>query len=432
MKTLVIGAARSGTAVAKLLSHHGYEVTICDRNLIEEKEALEALNIRVIEQDTPMSLAEEKFDLVVKNPGIPMSQPLVALLAKSYFIYNEIEIASRLTPNYTYGAITGTNGKTTTTSLLYELLRSQYEDAEYAGNIGKALSEIVDGHEEERHHVALEIAAFQLLGCDRFKPKAATILNLTPDHLDYFSSIDEYYNAKLRIFQKMDASDCFLRNIDDPEIVARTQNLNCQVINFSCERETDAYADDHAVYYMGKKIFDIDTLKIVGRHNIQNAMVSAVMAIHMGVSDENIRRAISAFKGVEHRIEFVRNLDGARYFNDSKATNPEATEVALKAFDLEHVILLAGGYNKRTGFELLRKYCPDVKAMIVYGETKQELQDINSRAIAVDTLQQAVDVASRLAKENDIVLFSPACASYDQFDNYEQRGEIFKELVCKL
>lgn len=432
MNALVIGAARSGTAVSKLLAHHGYEVTLCDQNLILNRSDLEGLGIRVFEQGTPLTLGDEHFDLVVKNPGIPMRHPLVQKFSEKQFIYNEIEIASRFAKHFSYGAITGTNGKTTTTTLLYELLKSQFEDAAYAGNIGLALSEIVDGHEEESHHVALEIAAFQLIGCDEFKPKAATIMNLTPDHLDYFNSVEDYYDAKLRIFQKMDASDVFLRNLDDPEIVKRTRDLKCQVVNYSLEQEADAYADSESVYYLGKRIFDLNTLHIVGRHNIQNALVAAIMAIHLGVSDENVRRVIASFKGVAHRIEFVRELDGVRYYNDSKATNPEASEVALKAFSGQSVILLAGGYDKKTGFDILGPYLPGLKSMIIYGETKEELKQLNPDALVVDTLQQAVEYASRLAREDDIVLFSPACASYDQFDNYEQRGEIFKDIVRKL
>lgn len=432
MRALVIGAAISGTAVAKLLAHHNYEVVICDHNSIESKDVLEALGIKVIERETPITLAQESFDLVVKNPGIPYSHPLVEAISEKQFIYTEIEIAARFSPQFVYGAITGTNGKTTTTTLLYEFLKEDYEDALYAGNIGRALSELVDGHETESHHIALEISAFQLLGCEQLKPKTAVIMNLTPDHLDYFNSLDEYYDAKCRIIMNMDENDVFLRNIDDPEIMKRISFAKCRIIDFSMEQTAELYADHQAVYYQGEVLFDIDLLHIVGRHNIQNAMVSAVMAIHLGVSIEAIRRVLESFHGVEHRIEFVRELDGVKYYNDSKGTNPEATEVALKAFVDKPVILLAGGYNKKTGFDLLVPYFSQLKKMIVYGETREELATLNPKAVKVETMQQALDMASRCTHDGDIVLLSPACASYDQFDNFEQRGRIFKELVNKL
>lgn len=431
-KALIIGAAISGTAAAKLLNHHGYDVTLIDQNLIPNKCELTAVGIHIFEKDNSIELANVPWDLVVKNPGITQHHPLVVALQATNFIYTEIEVASWFAPHFTYGAITGTNGKTTTTTILYEMLKRQYDDALVAGNIGTALSELIDGHENDTAHVALEISAFQLLGCDRFKPKAAVIINLTPDHLDVFEHVEDYYDAKVRITEHMDASDLFLRNIDDPEVVKRTQNLHCQVVNFSLVEETDAYLRDGVVYYLGNKLFSTDELTIVGRHNIQNAMIAAVMAIHLGVSRENIHSALQNFKGVEHRIEYIRTLDGVSYYNDSKATNPEATEVALKAFDLSRVILLAGGYDKHTGFKILQPYFKELKALIVFGETKDMFKQLDSEAIVVQSMQQALDVATRMANDGDVVLLSPACSSYDQFDNYEQRGEIFKDSVEKL
>ncbi len=431
MKVLVLGAARSGIAVTKLLLKEGHTVILNDGQAIAHQIHFEDPKLTVIENGHPESLWEEEFDLIIKNPGIPHTLPfLKGFTDKKIPILNEIEYASSLA-DYRYGAITGTNGKTTTTALLGELLKSLNPLNGAYGNIGLALSDLVIDHPQDKLTVALEIAAFQLLGTEHFHPTVSVIMNLTPDHLDVFKNTDEYYTTKTLVYRNQRGEDWFLRNLDDENVVRYTQNCPCKVIEFSLEKKADLYLKDKAVWLFETKLFDLSDLKLVGMHNVQNAMVAAAMAYKLGVSLDQIAQGIRDFNGVEHRVEFVKTIRGVSYYNDSKGTNAEATVVALKAFE-KPLLLLAGGYDKKTGFAALIPYLNKVKTMIVYGETKYQLKALYPDAIVVETLAEATAKAAELAKSGDVVLFSPACASYDQFDNYEQRGRIFKDLVHKL
>lgn len=431
MKVLVLGAARSGFAVTKLLLKEGHQVILNDEQLISHQIHFTDPNLTIIEGSHPKSLWDEKFDLVIKNPGIPQTLPFLnGFKDKKIPIINEIEYASSLV-DYRYAAITGTNGKTTTTALLGELLKQLDPHNGAYGNIGVALSELVIEHPDEKLSVALEIAAFQLLGIVHFHPTVSVIMNLTPDHLDVFSDIDEYYHAKTLVTLNQTGDDWFLRNMDDENVVRVTQNCPCTVIEFSLKKPADLYLKDQQIWLFKTKLFDLNDLKVVGMHNVQNAMVAAAMAFKLGLNVTQIQEGIRNFVGVEHRIEFVRNLNNVTYYNDSKGTNAEATVVALQAFD-QPIILIAGGYDKKTGFDALIPYLDKIKIMLVYGETKYQLKALYPQAIILENLTEATNSAMSLAQTGDIVLFSPACASYDQFDNYEQRGRIFKELIHKL
>lgn len=432
-KVLIIGAARSGLAIARLCRKMGFDVILTDLKPMEAnlKNSLLDLGIEVVDGGHPDYLLDVEVQWVIKNPGISHKSPFIEKLSKKHFIYNEIEIALRFAPSYQVGAITGTNGKTTVTTLLGEILAQGDKTSFTGGNIGLPISEIVEKNGDKEALIACEIAAFQLIGTDTFKPKCSVIMNLTPDHLDVFSDLEEYYQAKTRIFKKMDETDVFLRNLDDPEVVKRTENLNCQTLSFSYNQVCDCYVDGENVLLFGEPLFALSDLQILGRHNVINAMVAGAMAYVMGIDRKTIRNVIREFKGVEHRIEFVKEVHGVKYYNDSKGTNTDATIIALKSFE-QPVILLAGGYDKHTGFEDLRPYLSKISKMIVFGATKFQLKELYPEAVVVETLRDAVTLSMKLSHTGNIVLFSPACASYDQFDNYEQRGKIFKELVNNL
>ena len=432
MKALVIGAALSGSEVSKLLIKKGYDVYLTDFNPINNKKELEDLGIKVFDGGHPDFLKEEKYDLIVKNPGIKYSAPFVKYFVdKGESILNEIEVASKFV-NYKYGAITGTNGKTTTTMLLGEMLKKKYGDLAFtSGNIGNPLSSIVLEHENDECYIALEISGFQLLACPTFKSDVATVLNLSPDHLDYYDSLDDYYDSKCLIEKNLDKDCYFLKNIDDEEVIKRCNNNNTNVITYSVNSKADLYVKDNEVFYKDIFLFNTCDLKIVGKHNVLNAMVAAISAYLLGVDTKLIQEVIKEFKGVEHRIEFVREKDGISFYNDSKGTNVDATIVALKAFD-KPVILLAGGHNKHTGFNEVIPYLQNVKHMFVFGETKDELKGIYPEAVVCGTMEEALNKAYKIATLKDVILLSPMCSSYDQFKNFEQRGEIFKELVNKL
>ena len=431
MNVLVIGGARSGISVSKLLTLHNYNVYLTDQKQIDNKSELEELGIKVYDLGHPDFLKDIKYDFIVKNPGIPYQVPFV-----KYFndlgikIYNETQIASQYTKNYQYASITGTNGKTTTTKILADLLAYKNNKSAYAGNIGVPLSEVVLKHGDCEMDVAVEISAFQLLGCDTYRPIVSVCTNLTPDHLDYFKSEEDYYNAKMLVYKNQKDDDWFLKNLDDDNIVKYATDVNCKTITYSLDstKVCDSNLVDGQIMLFDMVLFDSNDCKLVGRHNLSNCQVAAIMAFKMGVSLNDIKKGIQDFKGVEHRIEYIKQINNVKYYNDSKGTNCDATITALNAFD-QSVILIAGGYDKHTGFNELIPYFDKIKEMIVYGETKYQLKILYPKAIVVDDLKQAFDQSIIVAKDNDVVLFSPLCASYDQFDSYEQRGDIFKQYV---
>lgn len=432
MKVLVIGAGLSGSSISKLLASKGYEVVLTDAKEIKNKAELEALNIKVFDNGHPDLLKEDKYDFIVKNPGIKYNTPFVAyFVSRGDKILNEIEVANSFV-NYEFGAVTGTNGKTTTTTLLSEILKKTYPGLAFeSGNIGKPLADIVKEHENDKCHIALEISGFQLLACPTFKPRVSVIMNLTPDHLDYFDTLNDYYDSKCLIYKNQDKEDYFIKNIDDPEIVKRCNNLNTNVITVSLEKNADIACKNNVVYYKDIELFNKDDLKLVGGHNLMNAMVAATMAYILGATPQTIKEVISNFKGIEHRIEFVRELNGVKYYNDSKGTNVDSTVVALKAFD-SPVILLAGGHDKHTGFKEVIPYLNKVKYLFAFGETKDEIKSIYPDTVLCEDMKEALNKAHEIARENDVVLLSPMCSSYDQFKNFEERGEIFKCLVNEL
>ncbi len=425
MKALIIGGARSGMGVARLLHSKGYQVTLTTNQDFDERHELETLGIKVSLNDKDMGLVDT-YDFVVKNPGIPNDHPLVSQFNN---VVNEIEVASLFSSNYNYYAISGTNGKTTTATLLWEMLQKKNDNALLAGNVGYALSEAVYKDGNIARDVSLEISAFQMEGSPTFSPDVYGLINLSPDHLDRYDSEQDYYAAKLKI---LDRVKIFVRNVEDKNILALTQNYTGKVIDVSLHDESkNVYIKDEAVYFNTVKLFSLAEFKLVGEHNILNASIAAVMAFLAGVELEDIQTTIHNFKGVEHRIEFVRELQGVRYYNDSKATNPESTEVALKSF-AKGVYLMLGGYDKHISFDILKPYMDRVERLYVYGDSAKQLKETFPQAIVVETMFEALNDAHRIAQAGEVILLSPACASYDQFNNFEERGELFKQAVMNL
>ena len=426
---LVIGAARSGIAVSKLLLKNGYHVILTDSNKVNEKSELESLGIEVYDEGHPDCLKEKKYAFIVKNPGIPYRVPFVHyFVEQNAKIYTEIEVAYRYAKNFDYAAVTGTDGKTTVTTLLFEMLNRQKKSL-VAGNIGTPLCELALEYTDTNYNVALELSNFQLLGIETFRPHVSTVTNLAPDHLDYMDSLEAYYESKMRIYENTNADDYFIRNMDDENVVKYAQNIPCHVIDFSLKRkDVDLYKDDQYAYYKDTQLFKLSDLKIVGEFNCGNAMMASCMAYLMGVSLFNIQEVIREFSGVEHRIEYVDTIDNVRFYNDSKATNTHAACAGLSAFE-KNVILLCGGKDKHISFDDLKQYDAVVKKCISFGQTKDKFKDIFSNQVSVETMRDAFEKAVLFAKPGDIVLLCPACSSFDQFKNYEIRGEIFKEMV---
>ena len=441
-KVLVVGLARSGMAAIRVLKKLGAEVTLSEskkKDDIKEIGFLNENNVEIVGQD--MSVFERDFDFVVKNPGVPYRSPMMQKLQERNIpVITEIELAYQVAKPQHYIAITGTNGKTTTSTLTYEILRRAFPGkAHLCGNIGIPLCEIVMENglmEEGGHYIALEISNFQLVNIDKFRPEVATIINLTPDHIDFMGSLDNYYKSKTEVYRNMAGNDVFLLNADDPVVKEYTDRypVKCAKESFSTDSQSaDCIAKDGYLEIKGEKIIPLNAIKIVGKHNLQNVMIAVSAAKAIGISNDVILEAVSSFKGVEHRIEFVREIDGVKYYNDSKGTNTDATITALKAFD-RGVILLVGGFEKGLPMDEMKKHLGCVKKIIGFGACGARLVHdlVGEDGIVVTTLDEAVAEANKIAESGDTVLLSPTTSSFDQYTCFEERGDHFKMIINAL
>ena len=441
-KVLVVGLVRSGMAAIRVLKKLGAEVTLSEskkKEDIKEIGFLNENNVEIVGQD--MSVFERDFDFVVKNPGVPYRSPIMQKLQERNIpVITEIELAYQVAKPQHYIAITGTNGKTTTSTLTYEILRRAFPGkAHLCGNIGIPLCEIVMENglmEEGGHYIALEISNFQLVNIDKFRPEVATIINLTPDHIDFMGSLDNYYKSKTEVYRNMADSDVFLLNADDPVVKEYTDRypVKCAKESFSTDSQSaDCIAKDGYLEIKGEKIIPLNAIKIVGKHNLQNVMIAVSAAKAIGISNDVILEAVSSFKGVEHRIEFVREIDGVKYYNDSKGTNTDATITALKAFD-RGVILLVGGFEKGLPMDEMKKHLGCIKKIIGFGACGARLVHdlVGEDGIVVTTLDEAVAEANKIAESGDTVLLSPTTSSFDQYTCFEERGDHFKKIINAL
>lgn len=441
-RVLVVGLARSGMAAIRVLKKLGAEVTLSEskkKEDIKEIDFLSKNNVEIVGQD--MAVFERDFDLVVKNPGVPYRSPMMEkLYERNIPVITEIELAYQVAKPQHYIAITGTNGKTTTSTLTYEILRRAFPGkAHLCGNIGIPLCEIAMENglmEEGGHYIALEISNFQLVNIDKFRPEVATIINLTPDHIDFMGSLDNYYKSKTEVYRNMAGNDVFLLNADDPVVKEYTDRypVKCVKESFSTDSDNaDCIAKDGYIEIKGEKIIPLEAIKIVGKHNLQNVMIAVSAAKAIGISNDVILDAVSSFRGVEHRIEFVREIGGVKYYNDSKGTNTDATITALKAFD-RGVILLVGGFEKGLPMDEMKKHLGCVKKVIGFGVCGARLVHdlVGDDGIIVTTLDEAVAEANKIAESGDTVLLSPTTSSFDQYTCFEERGDHFKKIVNAL
>ena len=441
-KVLVVGLARSGMAAIKVLHKLGADIVLSERKPAEElneRAELEALGVQIVGQD--LDVFDQPYDLCVKNPGVPYRSPFMEALAQhSVPVITEIELAYQVAKPQHYIAITGTNGKTTTTTLVYEILEKAFPGkAHLCGNIGIPLCEIVMAEglmEESDHYIALEISNYQLVNIDRFRPEVAAILNLTPDHVDFMGSLDAYYKSKCEVYRNMLPEDTFLLNADDPVLAEYVEKypVPATVKTFSLDRtDTNNCVKDGRLFVGDAPVLPLDAIRLPGKHNLQNVMVAVSAAKVLGIDNTVIEDVIRNFTGVEHRIEFVRELDGVKYYNDSKGTNTDATVTALKAFD-KGVILLIGGFEKGLPMDDVKAHLGCVKKVIGYGACGPRLvaDTVGEDGIVVTTLDEAVAEAVKLAGPGDTVLLSPTTSSFDQYSCFEERGEHFKTLVNAL
>lgn len=442
-KVLVLGLARSGMAAIKLLHKHGAIITLNESKKEDQLDNLELLNsmgVRFVCGGQPKELFEEDFDLVIKNPGIKYTEWFILRLQERQIpMYTEIELAYQLAPQHHYLAVTGTNGKTTTVTLIYEILKRAFNSkAHFAGNIGKPLCEVVFENEleiKDGHYIVVEMSNFQLLNIDKFKPEVSTVINLTPDHLDYMRNLDEYYASKMRIYENCDMNDTYIYNIDDENLkmyVSKYQP-NCNVETLSMYSDANYHLKNNAIYYNDVFVMNTSDIQMVGKQNVQNVMIATSMTHTIGIDFSLIVDVISEFPGVEHRVEFVREINGVKYYNDSKGTNTDATIVAVNSFDCP-IILFVGGKEKGLPMDELKQNLKNVKKVIGYGECGSRLINdlVGQDGIVVQTLDEALQIAKKIAVSGDVVLLSPTTSSFDQFTSFEHRGRYFKELVNQL
>lgn len=441
-KALVCGMARSGIAAAKLLNRLGARVTLQDMKKREEISAdvlaLEGEGIVLYTGANPDEIACAQ-DLIVLSPGIPCDLPFIAAAEEAGIeVISEVELAYRLTP-CPITAITGTNGKTTTTTLTGEIMKTAYSGTAVVGNIGIPYSEEVE-RLTEKDWVVAEISSFQMEKAKEFHPHISAVLNITPDHLNRHKTMDVYIAMKERVFAKQTAADFCILNHGD-EICRKMADKTAAKLFFFDSSETLAegiYLDGDAIEVrwgaINETLIHVDELQILGVHNYENVMAAAAMGICAGIALDTIRAVLKGFAGVAHRIEYVATVDGVDYYNDSKGTNVDASIRAVLAMK-KPIVLIGGGYDKGSSFDEWTKLFPGrVKHLVLIGVTAPKVrasaEKFGFTAISdCETFEEAVDLCREKAEVGDCVLLSPACASWGMFDNYEQRGDMFKEQV---
>lgn len=447
-KVLVAGGGRSGVCAAGELARNGEKVilfdendTICTEDLLARVECDNKSDIEVhLGALTDEIIAQ--CSLMVISPGIPTDAPFACKVREAGIpVWSEIELAYRYEKGKV-AAITGTNGKTTTTTLVGEILKAYNQETFVVGNIGIPYTSLSDKSTEHSVTVA-EISSFQLETIVDFKPHVSAILNITPDHLNRHYTFENYVGCKLDITKNQDEHDYAVLNYDDAETMKLKEKIPARVICFSrlTRLEEGVFVDGQDIVIAEDKtvtkVLSLNDIRLLGTHNIENVLAAVAVSYYMGVSVEIIRRVCTEFQGVEHRIEYVKTVNGVAYYNDSKGTNPDAAIKGIQAMTTT-TLLIGGGYNKNSSYdEWIEAFDAKVRYLVLLGETAEEIALCAKKhgfnnIVFVDTLEEAVIFCHKNAKPGDAVLLSPACASWDMFKSYEQRGKLFKEYVKKL
>ena len=443
-KVLVVGLGKSGLAAALFLRRKGANVTVSD---VRSAEALAKDIPALLEEGIMVEagghglLTFRRQDLIVVSPGVPLDTPeLVQVKNFGLPVIGELELAARFLRGKTV-AITGSNGKTTTTALLGEILKESGVPTLVCGNIGVPVVGLIDESTPDTWSV-IEVSSFQLESTVEFRPNIAVILNITPDHLDRHGSFENYTRAKERIFAKQDQTDCLVLNADNAPTAAAASRASAKVYWFSVEHAVDqgAWLENGFVVYRGAKnaavepVMPLAGIPLKGVHNVENVLAAVVAARLAGVPAEITRRAIEKFQAVEHRLEYVATVNGVEFYNDSKATNVDATAKAIAAFS-SGVHLILGGKDKGSDYTLLTPLLRErVNAVYTIGSAAAKIESQLRGVVSLhscETLEKAVSAAVSAARPGHVILLAPACSSYDQFENYEHRGRVFKELVSE-
>lgn len=429
-----MGFGVTGKTALKFLKEFPCKIYVYDSN-----QDLHKLNV---EEDFIIFKEEDLdyIDLIVKSPGIyPFHELLEKAREKNIEIISDIELSYRNLKTENVIAVTGTNGKTTTTTILGDILR-RVAKTYVVGNIGRGILEITKEASDD-DYVVIEASSFQLEDTIKFKPHIGVLTYVTSDHLDWHKTRQNYVDAKFKIFKNQDENDFAILNYEDKDL-AEEYKLKAEKYYFSMEKIGDkgAYVDNGKIYFNNgektEEVLDIKDIKIPGDHNVRNIMAAIIACKLLNIDLDLIKKSILSFTGVEHRIEFVREVDGVKYYNDSKGTNPDSTEVAVAAMDGD-VVLIAGGYDKGADFDnLIEKSKDKIKTAILFGETAEKISNSCKKSgvefYITEDLKKAVELARKLSSSGDDVLLSPACASWDMYKSYEIRGQHFKDLVKEL
>ncbi len=444
-KVLVYGAAKSGISATGLLRKLEADIILYDSNTNLKKDNLKDKcntdQFTLITGILPEEIIDT-LDLVIISPGVATDQPdILRIKKKNIPIWGEIELAYRISKGKIIG-ITGTNGKTTTTTLVGELMKTYFPEVYVVGNIGNAYTDIALTT-SQNSVIVIELSSFQLETIHKFRPEISVILNITPDHLDRHYTMDNYIAMKERITLNQEESDLCILNYEDESLRALADRIPARVMFFSSMRrlQEGLYLENEDIVFAehGDKqiICNVKELRVLGKHNYENVMAAVGIAITLGIPIEIIRKAVVNFQAVEHRIEYVETIGGVTYYNDSKGTNPDASIRAIQAMN-SPTILIGGGYDKNSSFDdWIKAFDGKVKYLILFGQTREQitrtaLQHGFHNIIIVKDLHEAVKISAQKAVSGDAVLLSPACASWDMFENFEQRGKIFKEYVREM
>lgn len=442
-KIFILGLARSGFQAAKVLVNRGNEVILNDFKEESEQDSrmvdeLKELGVHLVFGSHPDDLLDTSFDYLIKNPGVPIDHKYV-LKAKELNIpvINEVEMAYHLLPkNVDIIGITGTNGKTTTTTIIYEIMHKAFgSKVHLAGNIGYPLSSILD-NVKSGDIIIMECSCQQGENFIDFHPHIGVLTNFSEAHIDFMKTYSHYKETKSRMFYKQSSSDIAIMNYDNSDVVEELKNIKSIKKYFSSKESIDGcYLLNNNIYYYDELIMNINNIKIKGLHNVENCMAAIMAVKEYNVSNDIIIDVISSFRGVEHRLEYVDTINGVEYYNDTEATNIKCCQIALSSFNCP-IILFLGGLERGQTFENLTPYMDNVKAIIAIGECRERVRDyaksINKEVFVYEHLIDGFDKASTIATNGDVVLLSPASASWDQYKECEVRGAEFKQKVMEL
>lgn len=437
-KIFVLGMARSGYEVSKYLSKYDNEIIVTDAKEQDEDKVkeLERLGVKVVITDKPEELLDNTYDVVIKNPGIKYTNPLIVKAdTLNIPVINEVEAASYFFPEgLQVIGVTGSNGKTTTTNLINEMLKKDGKKVIMAGNMGIPVCSVLNDLTSDTI-LLLEISIQQLCNMNHFKTNVSILTNLTPTHIDFLDTYENYMNTKKRIFNNHTDKDIAILNLNNEDEINLTRDIKSHKIYFSSTSNTDICITDDYITYFGEKIIKLEDIKLQGTHNYENICCAIGAVKHYGVKNAAIIKVLEDFGGVEHRLEYVRTLNNVMYYNDSKATNTVSTTIALKAFN-KPTILIMGGLDRGHSFEPLNDYMKNVKLVVCYGQTKERIEKwaegLKISVKVFDNLHDATIAAAKKAAAGDVVLLSPACASWDQYKCFEDRGTEYKKIVNGL